>query len=220
MAFKESVLQGLPQWHAFIKEYALSDLQQKQFARYFELLSEYNELFNLTAIVQPAEIVAYHFQDSLAISKFVDFKKISMIADVGSGAGFPGIPLKIVFPHLDVILIEVTKKKIEFLELVCAELDLDSIMPMDLDWRTFLRKTDEPIDLFVSRASLHPDELIRMFKANCPYRTKQVVYWASKEWQLSAVEEPFFEKEERYSVKNKERRLIFFSTNKRDSHVF
>ncbi|GMU19198.1 MAG: hypothetical protein AMXMBFR12_03900 [Candidatus Babeliales bacterium] len=210
MAFKESVLQNLPQWHAFIKEYALSDLQQKQFARYFELVSEYNELFNLTAITQPAEIVAYHFQDSLAISKFVDFKKLQMIADVGSGAGFPGIPLKIVFPHLDAILIEVTKKKIEFLELVCAELDLESIMPMDLDWRTFLRKTDEPIDLFVSRASLHPDELIRMFKPICPYRDKKVVYWASKEWQLSAVEEPFFEKEERYTVKNKERRLIFF----------
>lgn len=217
MAFKESVLQNLPQWHAFIKEYALSDLQQKQFARYFELVSEYNELFNLTAITQPAEIVAYHFQDSLAISKFVDFKKLQMIADVGSGAGFPGIPLKIVFPHLDAILIEVTKKKIEFLELVCAELDLESIMPMDLDWRTFLRKTDEPIDLFVSRASLHPDELIRMFKSNCPYRTKQVVYWASKEWRLSSVEEPFFEKEEQYTVKNKERKLIFFAAQIRDN---
>lgn len=214
MAFKESVLKDLPQWHAFIKDFELTSLQQKQFARYFELLSEYNELFNLTAIVEPAEIVAYHFQDSVALSKFVDLNNISMIADVGSGAGFPGIPLKILFPHLDVILIEVTKKKIDFLELVCAQLDLDNILPMDIDWRTFLRKTDEPIDLFVSRASLHPDELVRMFRANCPYRDKKVVYWASKEWQLSAVEQPFFEKEVTYKVANKERRLVFFSLNK------
>lgn len=217
MAFKESVLKDLSQWHAFIKDYKLSESQQKQFGRYFELLSEYNELFNLTAIIQPTEIVAYHFQDSLALSKVMDLTKISIIADVGSGAGFPGIPLKIVFPHLDVILIEVTKKKIQFLELVCAELDLDNILQMDIDWRTFLRKTDEPIDLFVSRASLHPNELIRMFKANCPYRDKKVVYWASKEWQLSAVEEPFFEKEERYTIKNKERRLIFFSAESKES---
>lgn len=214
MAFKESVLKDLPQWHAFIKDFELTAPQQKQFARYFELLSEYNELFNLTAIVEPAEIVAYHFQDSVALSKFVDLNNISMIADVGSGAGFPGIPLKILFPHLDVILIEVTKKKIDFLELVCAQLDLDNILPMDIDWRTFLRKTDEPIDLFVSRASLHPDELVRMFRANCPYRDKKVVYWASKEWQLSAVEQPFFEKEVTYKVANKERRLVFFSLNK------
>ncbi len=217
MAFKESVLKDLPQWHTFVKDFELTPLQQKQFARYFELLSEYNELFNLTAIVEPAEIVAFHFQDSAALATVVDLKNISMIADVGSGAGFPGIPLKILFPHLDVILIEVTKKKIDFLELVCAQLDLDNILPMDIDWRTFLRKTDEPIDLFVSRASLHPDELIRMFRANCPYRDKKVVYWASKEWQLSAVEQPFFEKEITYRVANKERRLIFFSLNKQAS---
>ena len=118
------------------------------------------------------------------------------------------------FPHLDVILIEVTKKKIEFLELVAAQLDLDSIMVMDIDWRTFLRKTDEPIDMFVSRASLHPDELIRMFKGNCPYRTKQVVYWASMEWKIMAIEKPFFEKEEQYITGHKERRLIFFANPK------
>lgn len=210
MAFKQSVLQELPQWHSFIKKFELTSAQQAQFARYFELLSEYNELFNLTAIIQPAEIVAYHFQDSLAIASFVDFKSLSMVADVGSGAGFPGIPLKIMFPHLDVILIEVTKKKIEFLELVCAELDLENIMTMDIDWRTFLRKTDEPVDLFVSRASLHPDELIRMFRANCPYRDKQVVYWASTEWHIMASEKPFFEKEVTYKVGSKERRFIFF----------
>jgi 16S rRNA (guanine527-N7)-methyltransferase len=211
MAFKQSVLQELPQWQKFITHFKLSETQQKQFARYFELLSEYNELFNLTAIIQPSEIVAYHFQDSLALSQFVDFNAIQMIADVGSGAGFPGIPLKIMYPHLDVILIEVTKKKIEFLELVCAELDLDNILTMDIDWRTFLRKTDEPIDLFVSRASLHPDELIRMFKGNCPYRTKQVVYWASTEWKIMASEQPFFEKEVTYKVGSKERRFIFFA---------
>ena len=80
-----------------------------------------------------------------------------------------------------------------------------------MDWRTFLRKTDEPIELFVSRASLHTDELMRMFKPSCPYNNRQLVYWASVEWQITKQEEPFFEREIEYMVKTKKRRLIFFA---------
>lgn len=218
MDTKNFSLEQLPAWQNFIKEYQLNDIQTQQFAQYFAMLCEYNELFNLTAITDPADIIAYHFQDSLAIGKFVDFNELSMIADVGSGAGFPGIPLKILYPHLDIILIEVTKKKIEFLETVISTLKLDDSMVMDIDWRTFLRKTNEPIDLFVSRASLHTGELARMFKQNCPYKTKIVVYWASKDWQMGEDETPFFVSEHSYTVKDRERRLIFFAAAKNPAH--
>lgn len=80
-----------------------------------------------------------------------------------------------------------------------------------MDWRTFLRKTKYPIDLFTARASLHTDELIRMFKPSCLYNKSGLVYWASKEWHLSAIEEPFFSKEVTYTVKNRQRKLIFFA---------
>jgi 16S rRNA (guanine(527)-N(7))-methyltransferase RsmG len=213
MITKKIEFQELPEWHAFIQEYALNDTQALQFAQYANMIRSYNELFNLTAITDPKAIIDSHFRDSLAISKYVNFKDINSIADVGSGAGFPGIPLKILFPELGVILIEVTHKKIEFLNTVIAQLQLKKCSVYPLDWRTFLRQADESVDLFVSRASLHTDELMRVFKPGCAYKSSQLVYWASKDWMISAVEQPYFEKEVSYTIKNKKRRFIFFVTH-------
>lgn len=206
-----SDVQTLAAWRNFVAEYQLSGLQSEQFKTYLKMLQQHNELINLTAITDTENIIASHFQDSLMLSKYIDFNKLSMIADVGTGGGFPGIPLKILFPHLHVILIEVTKKKIEFLNEVIGALSLEGIEVQDMDWRTLLRKTDYPVDLFVSRASLHTDELMRMFKENCVYKTRQLVYWASKEWQLSPVEQPYFVKEVSYEIKQKKRRFVFFA---------
>jgi 16S rRNA (guanine527-N7)-methyltransferase len=210
MDIKKFEFEKLPIWGAFLEEFKLNAEQVDQFAQYLVMLKESNELFNLTAITDPADIIAQHFQDSLAISKFVDFKTITMIADVGTGAGFPGIPLKILFPELEVILIEVTQKKIEFLHAVIKQLQLKKCRVFAMDWRTFLRKTNEPINLFVSRASLHTGELIRALKPGCTYKKSRVIYWASKDWHIMAAEQPFFEKEEAYTMQDKHRRLIFF----------
>ena len=202
---------SLPLWHAFKAEYQLTDLQCHQFAQYLVLLQEYSALFNLTTIVDAENIIAYHFQDSVILSKFFDCHALTMIADIGTGAGFPGIPLKILFPHIQLTLIEVSKKKIEFLNTIIKALELDQTQVFDMDWRTFLRKTQEPIDLFVSRASLHTDELMRMFRTNCIYNDRRLVYWASKDWKITQSEEPFFQNEALYTIKNKKRRLIFFA---------
>ena len=210
MIAKKTQIELMPEWLAFIKKYQLSEQQAAQFMQYLLLLQEYNELFNLTTIIESANIIAYHFCDSLAVSNYVDFTRITMLADVGSGAGFPGIPLKILFPSIEVKLIEVTFKKIEFLNTVITALGLQAIEVVRLDWRTFLRKTHDPIDIFVSRASLHTPELMRMFKPNCPYKDRTLTYWASKDWQLSSEDSPFFLKEELYKIKHKHRRLIFF----------
>ena len=214
MVAKKTQIELMPEWLTFIKKYQLSQEQAAQFMQYLLLLQEYNELFNLTTIIEPANIIAYHFCDSLAVSDYVDFTRITMLADVGSGAGFPGIPLKILFPHIEVTLIEVTYKKIQFLNTVISKLGLQTITVVPFDWRTFLRKTNDPISIFVSRASLHTPELMRMFKPSCPYKDRTLVYWASKDWQPSPEDSPFFLKEELYKIKHKHRRLIFFAVPK------
>jgi 16S rRNA (guanine527-N7)-methyltransferase len=201
----------LPEWQTFVQEFKPDKKQVEQVQTYISLLLEANELFNLTAITDLQNVVAYHLQDSLALTKGIDLQSLSMLADIGTGAGLPGIPIKIIFPHLKVGLLEVNKKKIEFLKSVIAMLELENIEVWDIDWRTFLRKTNYPIDLFTSRASLHTDELMRMFKPSCSYNKSTLIYWASKDWHLSTIEEPFFVKEMAYTVKNRERKLIFFA---------
>ena len=197
-------------WRDFIRQENLNSEQEEQFKKYFQLLIEWNERMNLTTITHPVDIIAYHFQDSLHIDRFVDFKTISSFVDVGTGAGFPAIPLLIKYPHLTGILIEVNHKKVTFLNTVLEALALPQVILSDVDWRTFLRKTEFDVQLVLSRASLHTDELMRMFKPSSPYKNATLIYWASKEWILSKIEEPFFIKEIFYHIKNKKRRYVFF----------
>lgn len=204
-------LEQLPEWKAFTQEFNVSKKQVEQLHTYISLVLEANELFNLTAITDLHNVVAYHIQDSLALAKGVDLATISALADIGTGAGLPGIPIKIMFPHIKVGLLEVNKKKIEFLKSVIAMLGLEDIEVWDIDWRTFLRKTSYPAQLFTARASLHTDELMRMFKQSSAYNQSTLVYWASKDWHISHIEEPFFVKEVPYTIKSRQRRLIFFA---------
>ncbi len=197
-------------WDLFIREEQLTEQQVELFKNYQRLLLEWNEKSNLTRIVGQEAIVQDHFQDSIKLRNFIDFTTIKGVADVGSGAGFPGIPLKIMFPHLLTVLIEVNLKKIEFLEHVCKELNLEQVIFSSLDWRTFLRTTDYPIDIFCARASLQIDELLRMFRPTSPYNEAYLVYWASKAWHPTMDQVPYVEKEGLYTIGAKERRYIFF----------
>ena len=94
----------------------LSERQYQQFNNYFELLIEWNKVMNLTGITEYEEVNEKHFVDSLSIVKAVDIGSIETVMDVGTGAGFPGIPLKIAFPHLKVTLLDSLNKRIKFLE--------------------------------------------------------------------------------------------------------
>jgi 16S rRNA G527 N7-methylase RsmG len=109
------------------------------------------------------------------------------------------------------MLIEVNHKKIEFLSTVIQELGLENVTISDLDWRTFLRTTNDSIDLFLARASLHTDELVRLFKPSSPYKEAQLIYWASKDWEPGKKDAPFVKKEYSYTLGNKKRRYILFS---------
>lgn len=194
----------------FQRKFSLSDKKIEQFKRYLELFLQASKDFNLTAISSVKDSIDLHFSDSLALMEFYDFSSINHVADVGTGGGFPGIPLKIANPHLIVTLIEVSSKKADFLRRVVQELQLENVFVEELDWRTFLRKTNYSIDLFVSRASLHTDELVRMFRPSCPYNKATLVYWASRHWHITAAEMPYFLRESVYKLQNKERKFIFF----------
>lgn len=97
-----------------------------KFYKYMELLLEWNEKINLTTIIKPEDIVLKHFVDSLTINKYI--KENSKVIDVGSGAGFPGIPLKIIRDDVDVVLVDSLNKRINFLNVVIKELELSKIV--------------------------------------------------------------------------------------------
>jgi 16S rRNA (guanine527-N7)-methyltransferase len=103
---------------------ALTPEQEAQFARYAELLAEWNAHTNLTAITDLQAVQVRHFLDSLTIARFIPMSPGLRIIDVGTGAGFPGLPLLIAFPHLHVTLLEATGKKVNFLDHVVAQLGL------------------------------------------------------------------------------------------------
>lgn len=195
-------------WEAFVQAEGLTKKQEQQFETYLYTLIEWNKQHNLTALYTPKQIIRGHFQDSLRLSLYIEMGEIQGVADIGSGGGFPGIPLKIKYPHLAVVLIEVKKKKIQFLNHMIQILGLTGIEVYPYDWRTFLRTTSYNIDLFCARASLHVDELLRLFKPGCRYREARLVYWASKNWQPLPEEVPYIVDDIAYSIGRKKRRYI------------
>ena len=105
----------------------LDENQKKQFTDFYEYLVEKNKVMNLTGITEFQEVLIKHFLDSLACVKAVDMSRIKRIMDIGTGAGFPGVPLKIAFPHLEACLLDSLKKRVNFLEETFQMLKLENI---------------------------------------------------------------------------------------------
>ena len=139
----------------YIKDYkiTLTENQYEQFQKYFELLVEWNEKMNLTAITDESGVALKHFADSLSLLNFVDIPQNSTLADVGTGAGFPGVVLKIARPDIKLTLIDSLNKRLVFLNEVCSQLGIDAeLIHSRAEDGARDEKLRESFDFAVSRA--------------------------------------------------------------------
>jgi 16S rRNA (guanine527-N7)-methyltransferase len=131
----------------------LSEYQKQQFMDYYEMLIEKNKVMNLTAITELSEVIKKHFLDSLSLIKVIELKNQKLL-DLGTGAGFPGIPLKIVYPDLEIVLLDSLNKRLNFLQEVIDKLQLKKISTLHGRAEDYGKNSNyrEKFDLCVSRA--------------------------------------------------------------------
>ncbi len=130
----------------------ITDIQLEQLNKYYELLVEYNKVMNLTGIIELEQVYLKHFYDSLTLTKVIDPTKEESLCDVGTGAGFPGLVIKILFPNLKVTLVDSLNKRIEFLKTVIKELNLKDIEAIHARAEEFAQLNREKYDIVTSRA--------------------------------------------------------------------
>lgn len=157
---------------------SLTDRQSEQFIRYYQLLTEWNSFMNLTAITEFEEVAVKHFADSVSLSAYLPLHKESVI-DIGTGAGFPGIPLKILYPDISLTLLDSLNKRIRFLDTVIEELGLSGVTTIHGRAEDFAKpdKLREKFDLAVSRAVAN---LATLSEYCLPYVKKGGIFVAYK----------------------------------------
>lgn len=127
---------------------SINELQLKQLERYYELLVEYNKFMNLTGITIKEEVYLKHFYDSLTIAKVIDLNQYDTLCDIGTGAGFPGLVIKIIYPNLKITLLDSLNKRLNFLNIVIKELNLKDIETIHIRAEEYKKQ----FDIVVARA--------------------------------------------------------------------
>lgn len=130
----------------------VTDTKLNQLEKYYELLIEYNKVMNLTGITEKSQVYLKHFYDSLTISKIIDLNEYESLCDLGSGAGFPGIVLKIFYPNLKITLVDSLNKRINFLNKVIEELGLGNIEAIHTRIEDYTKQNIEKYDVITARA--------------------------------------------------------------------
>ncbi len=129
--------------------------QLSQLEEYYNLLIEWNNKINLTRITEKKEVYLKHFYDSLTIKKIIDLNEYHTLCDIGTGAGFPGVVLKIFYPHLDITLVDAREKKLKFLDEVINKLNLNNIQTKHIRAEEY----NEKFDIVTARAVSNIEKL-------------------------------------------------------------
>lgn len=130
----------------------LTDKQLKDLEEYYNLLISYNKKINLTRIVEKKDVYLKHFYDSITLIKAINLRENIKVCDIGTGAGLPGVVLKIVFPNLDITLVDSLNKRVEFLKEVIKKLNLENIRAIHGRGEDYIRKNRNIFDLITCRA--------------------------------------------------------------------
>lgn len=145
----------------------LTKKQLQQLDLYYMLLKEWNEKINLTAIIEENQVYLKHFYDSITLSKVIDLNRTISLCDIGTGAGFPGIVLKIVFPSLKITLVDSLNKRINFLNLVIEKLELKDIIAVHGRMEEYAKNHIEEFDIVTARAVSHLSNLLEYGSIAC-----------------------------------------------------
>ena len=130
----------------------ITEKQLCQLEKYYELLIEWNKVMNLTGITVKEEVYLKHFYDSLTVLKVIDLNKVNSLCDIGTGAGFPGLVLKILFPNLNMTLVDSLNKRIKFLNEVITKLNLEKIVTVNARIEEYGINNRDKYDVVVARA--------------------------------------------------------------------
>lgn len=164
---------------AEVKKIGIEVTEEKinQLEKYYELLVEYNKVMNLTGITDKKEVYLKHFYDSLTIAKIIDLNKENSLCDIGTGAGFPGMVLKIFYPELKVTLVDSLNKRINFLNDVIKELNLNKIETIHERMEEYSRKNIEKFDVVTARAVA---QMYFLLEVSIPMLKKEKCFIAMK----------------------------------------
>ena len=167
----------------YLKELNIEITPEKleQLNKYYNLLIEWNEKINLTSITTKEDVYLKHFYDSLTLNKSIDLNSVSTLCDIGTGAGFPGLVLKIMFPHLKITLLDSLNKRTEFLKLVITELNLTDIEVINSRAEEYKNReffdivtarAVAPLNILLELATPISKKYVILMKANCEEELK------------------------------------------------
>lgn len=217
----------------FIKELEkiniiVSDFQLEQLKKYYQLVISWNQKINLTSITEEKSFYLKHFYDSLTINKIKDLNSIDSLCDIGTGAGFPGIVLKIIFPHLKVTLIDSLNKRVKFLDIVIEELNLENIATINMRAEEYSRLNPEEFDLITARAVSKINILLELsinsIKINGHFLAMKGIKHVDENPSNRLFSELNCELDRELSFnlpfENSERNLILYKKNKKTSKTY
>ena len=171
----------------------IDDTKLELLEKYYNLLIEWNEKINLTTITKMEDVYLKHFYDSLTLAKEIDFSKDIVLCDVGSGAGFPGIVIKIFFPNTKITLVDSLQKRVNYLNSIIEDLGLKDIIAIHSRMEDYSRLNEEKFDYITARAvadlsvisevsvrSLKTNGSLVFMKANCDEEIEKFIPRAKK----------------------------------------